>query len=1396
MSTKLKAPPSREKSLRLVGQQAKYLSHLKKQIVQLRNHDGAFGTVGYHVEDRAEIAKEIDEKLAAAEGILSGDKLDDVNSTLFPDVATSTLDDGSSIAITPITTSSSDSLSTVPEPDLELLANNLESLARRLIELEGLADAQGAGLRQDLARVMEVFEDPAAFLPTPLKQVPPMPDLYKQHEVEETPVQPRQQSSRRHGKHARFGSPPVNGASPNPIHSTPLHESTNQYVRGGVISSPSLISNEIDGLTSSLSVMPPPQSFDPSTPVDPLDSFRFDVARQINSWRSSSVLDDARDEVRRLAREASSGGAGVNALNKLHALTGTRVETRRTGRGGGAGGKKIEIDESLNKTVPPPKARPPPKSMANPDLYPWTAQLQEIFRGVRLDGTSPANGAVPPPPNAFGGLAQTIPAYLEYQSYLQGQLLAQEHERQLKEAQRLAEEKRERDEAQRLAEDIARRTRAAQAAAAAVAAEATISVVHQPVPIAQPPPPPIIPPIAVPPPTQYISAGIQTSARPDYYPAHGDQFHPTVQQASGPVLPRFDAVWEVVPSTRDESVQWTGPGSSAQSALPSPRIHPSMAPNMSQPASRPMSPRRPTSDATRASHANAPPLSPRASLGNHTSSHVVNHAPEVPHAQTSETIARMGHGPTLVQQQHQQGSRSNPLTVLEQAALELQLNSKIRGEGPNSSKALESLLEMASQPHHGQIEANSSEPLDVPPHPLFGGTPGQQLANYPNSQLLSLVLQMYDMPSDAQVDAEWKRVLDAEEERIERERLEKEAAENKPSEVLAQPLPQVEEEEDEYKDEFNTSTVAETTMPPPVQPTEIHPPHSTLEADSRLADEVAAIARAKEEAEQRRLAAEQQAATLAAELQRVKDEAAQAIERAKAEATATAAAAAAAAAAIAAAQAQPVVQAPPAPSGGLTNEQRAEMQRLAIEAAAELRRQEIAAGEAVRAKEASSSQATSAKSVDPTPPPQPTPTESQLLASVASEVERIRALQASEQSLLSKARQDDELRFQAELDRREAERARLIAAHEAEEARFEQRRAEREAEELRRRQLEKRRDELLNKKMELEAERTASEMAKLRADLEALRRKQEEAPPMVTPTLIERTPLSRYKPRAVPESDTEDSWSSSNDNILSTPSLGNTGTHDLSEGEIDMRGAGGVSPGLLIPPPTSSLRLPHSSRPKLKPRHSAVAPHPPVTSDTPVRPVQAASSAATKPATSATATAPSSSSTTREQKYPADDNDLLNSSTTRDEIFDLLRQSASLRDSLDSIQSDVSDDPTRGASGVAPLRTELNLPYSASISGIRRALAAPSRQVLVGSQSPPLVDDLTRLVRESIDNYDLGTSSDNIGGLFGMDRPQSSRSVLSEPRELDDSIIDYSFNSPGDKPNATEQWLKSLKDEP
>jgi hypothetical protein len=119
---------------------------------------------------------------------------------------------------------------------------------------------------------------------------------------------------------------------------------------------------------------------------------------------------------------------------------------------------------------------------------------------------------------------------------------------------------------------------------------------------------------------------------------------------------------------------------------------------------------------------------------------------------------------------------------------------------------------------------------------------------------------------------------------------------------------------------------------------------------------------------------------------------------------------------------------------------------------------------------------------------------------------------------------------------------------------------------------------------------------------------------------------------------------------------------------------------------------------------------------------------------------------------------------------------------------------------------------------MQRALAAPSRQILVGdSTSPSPSDDVSQLLRDSplLDASDVfGVSSSMehlIGGLYGMDqqqqqqhraatgeRPHTATSVLSEPREYDldestNALLEDSLISPKAGATETEQWLRSLK---
>jgi hypothetical protein len=201
---------------------------------------------------------------------------------------------------------------------------------------------------------------------------------------------------------------------------------------------------------------------------------------------------------------------------------------------------------------------------------------------------------------------------------------------------------------------------------------------------------------------------------------------------------------------------------------------------------------------------------------------------------------------------------------------------------------------------------------------------------------------------------------------------------------------------------------------------------------------------------------------------------------------------------------------------------------------------------------------------------------------------------------------------------------------------------------------------------------------------------------------------------------------------------------------------------------------------------------------------------------------PRSTRDSLEQKYP---HPRMDSNTTplRDsfgsvnssnaDVGDLLRRSHALRDSIHS-DADFSASREDMRSAAHPsLGMQFSVPYATSVTQAQRAIAAPlagSRPVLVGHNSPPLTD-ISRLVRESIDSIDMGASSDNIGGLFGMDaqRPMSSHSASGYPpptsaggastsRDLleggpDDVLSDYSFNSPANKMTSTELWIQSLR---
>lgn len=162
-------PPAAQSAVHVLEQQQKFAAHLSRHITQLQSHQGSFGQLGHQLQDSSDQAKQIEHAIDTAHSEWS-------KRSRAADRAAATGSDPpltAPLAVSPSLLSSAPVAPAAPgAPDLDALASSLEHLARHIAAHEAQADAQSAALRSDIARVMEVYEDPAAFLPPPLQGGP------------------------------------------------------------------------------------------------------------------------------------------------------------------------------------------------------------------------------------------------------------------------------------------------------------------------------------------------------------------------------------------------------------------------------------------------------------------------------------------------------------------------------------------------------------------------------------------------------------------------------------------------------------------------------------------------------------------------------------------------------------------------------------------------------------------------------------------------------------------------------------------------------------------------------------------------------------------------------------------------------------------------------------------------------------------------------------------------------------------------------------------------------------------------------------------------------------------------------------------------------------------------
>lgn len=1343
--------PAAHQSAHVLQQQKQYASHLSSQLHTLSRHAGVFGELGHAVQTNQEQAAQVGQEIEQAQMNLSK------RSKAAADAAAAAAASSENASSDKENEPTRDPPAPLPPaPDLDALASSLESLARSLASQELQAESQSVGLRTEIARVMEVYEDPAAFLPPPLQGAPDFGGYLSANAAGGS--KGRSSKSVRHADQSQqqqhlppsellaqaYSSQALHSGLPGADPPQPIYNHTSKstgfdygvmtsFLRGMVRAR---VSEEIDGDDSAHRGLPSMHAgFDPSLydPADPLTTLRRDLARKFATLERDPVLLASKENVRKSVAEAAAKPSGPG--NVLSArLAGGEKKSRRG---------SLE-DAPATAPAGKPRAR---RTDLNPEVYPAFAELSAIF--------GPSSGhAHPAGPHAgaqkmFGGLSSAIPSYLAYQEYVASQQAQQEAARAAAEAQRVAEEQREivaaakreareaRERRQREEEAAQARAAAlAQAQAAAIAATtaAAAALAVPPLPIHQ-----VSSAAAAHPPShrdhpQQGRMDASTDTRPPLQSAYADAFHAAHPMSAGVFggapQSRFDALWEVMPQARDAAVQ------SEASSLQHGSQH------QTHDAGTLMTPR----PATARSIAPSLPSSPR-QIAPRATAQFGAHYPQqqLDQLQHQEAVARRGTGAQAAGSAPSASSagahpRASALTVLEQAALEVQAQGKrVRGEGLSSSRALDSLMATAAQqqqPAEGSVirvvtrDQTPSE-LSVPPHPLFSATPSAAIASYPTTGLLNLVLQMYDMPSERQVEAEWKRVLSAEEE-----------AEAKAREERGETQTSQEQKEKSEQDRLHRPIEEEN-----YETSEEDRLRREAEADARVAqaaaaraapksdDSAAASAEAKqaedlrqrlaeESAERARLVAE--SARLARELEDVKRQQQQQVAQQQQQQMIQQAVQAAVQ------QSPQPIAAAPTTDPIATAEREAEQRRVweleararwTAEQEAKKAQADAAAADAARHAEqlaqieaATRALQAEAESIRAAAAERKALEAAAIAPALAAEIDKIRAAQMAERAMMDSVREEERKRYEVEEIRRAEERQKQLAAQAAEEALYAQRRAEREAEEERRRELERKREELMENRMNIEAERTAAELAKLRAEVERMRSQPVEAP--AAAPVAAAIPL-RHRAIRVSHSfggpdDSQDLSSSDYGFELTDPAVTSrfNPKSDLSEGEIDLagfhaarRGMGNVSPGQVGPFGAALERPPQRVQMPARravERHSAAVLHPPIPSVTPARP---GSGAGRK-----------TQQSVAEQKYLAASTSMYSSSSTRDDILDLLNASK-----LADQQHEGDTDPVQSQSAL-PLAAQFNVAYTSSIAAARRALQVPSRQVLVGPSSPPLTD--------------------------------------------------------------------------
>ena len=1344
--------PLAQQSAHVLQQQKQYAAHLASQLHTLSRHTGVFGELGHAVHSNQEQAAQVGHEIEQAQLNLSKRSKADADAAAAAAAAATSPEGASSDKENDPSRSPPAPLP--PAPDLDALASSLESLARSLASQEIQAESQSVGLRTEIARVMEVYEDPAGFLPPPLQGAPDFGGYLSSSSSAAAGSKGRSSKSVRHADQPHL--PPsellAQAYGPQALHSglpgvdppQPIYNHTSKttgfdygvmtsFLRGMVRAR---VSEEIDGDDAANRGTPSMHAgFDPSLydPADPLTTLRRDLARKFATLERDPVLLASKENVRKSVAEAAAKPAGPG--NVLSARLGGEKKSRRGSL------------EAAPAAAPAgkPRAR---RTDLNPEVFPAFAELSAIFGANPAHPAGPLAGAQ----KMFGGLATAIPSYLAYQEYLASQQAQQEAARAAAEAQRIAEEQREiiaaaKREAKEARERRQREEEAAQARAAALAqaqAAAMAATAAAAAALAVPPLPlhqvPSAHAASHPPSHRAPSQGrmdASTDTRPPLQSAYTDAFHamhPMSAGVFGSAQPRFDAVWEVMPQARDAAVQ--SEASALQHAqqkydagtlmTPHPASARSIAPSL------PSSPRQ---------------IAPRATaqFGAHYPQQQLEHLAH------QEAVARRGTGAQAGGSAPSSSSgggapAASALTVLEQAALEVMAQGKrVRGEGLSSSRALDNLMATAAQQQslaEGsaiRVVTRDQTPseLSVPPHPLFSATPSAPsaaIASYPSTGLLNLVLQMYDMPSERQVEAEWKRVLSAEEEaaeaaeakaREQRGDTQATAEQKEKSEQDALQRPAEEDYETTEEDRLRREAEADARVAAAAAAAAARagPQHPTPE-DSAAASAAAKQAEelrqrlSEESAERARLVAE--SARLARELEEVKREQQQQLAQQQQQQMIQQAVQAAVQQ-----SPQPVaaaVTADPAAAAEREAEQRrvweleararwsAEQEAKQAQAAATAADAARHAEQLAQLEAATRALQAEAESIRAAAAERKALEAAAIAPALAAEIDKIRAAQQAERAMMDSVREEERKRYEAEEARRAEERQKQLAAQAAEEALYAQRRAEREAEEERRRELERKREELLENRMTVEAERTAAELAKLRAEVERMRAQ----PPEAAAAPLRHRAIRVSHSFGGPD-DSQDQSSSDYGFELTDPAVASrfNPKSDLSEGEIDLtgfhaarRGMGNVSPGQVGPSGTAlqhPLERPPQrvQMPARRPveRHSAAVLHSPIPSVTPARP------GAGRKAHQSVA----------EQKYPVAASSMYSSSSTRDDILDLLNASK-----LADQHSDDAD-PVQSQAAL-PLDAQFNVAYTSSIAAARRALQVPSRQVLVGPSSPPLTD--------------------------------------------------------------------------